>query len=56
MPNTLEEKLRAVQTHKASLKKQMKDETDRRKLIGIAEQIACLTAEEKELLRQLGVD
>ena len=56
MPNTLEEKLRAVQTHKASLKKQMRDESNRKKLMEIAEQIACLTAEEKELLRRLGVD
>ena len=55
MPNTLEEKLKAIQTHKASLKKQMKDETDRRQLMSIAEEIAQLTAEEKEILRQLGV-
>ena len=53
--NLLEEKLKAVQDSKRELKKQMKSENDRKKLISIAEDIRELTKEETEILTELGV-
>lgn len=53
--NLLEEKLKAVQDSKRELKKQMKSENDRAKLMSIAEDIRELTKEETEILTELGV-
>ena len=53
--NFLEAKLKAVQDSKRDLKKQMKSENDRKKLISIAEDIRELTKEEIEILTELGV-
>ena len=53
--NLLEAKLKAVQDSKRELKKQMKSENDRKKLISIAEDIRELTKEETEILTELGV-
>lgn len=53
--NLLEAKLKAVQDSKRELKKQMKSENDRKKLISIAEDIRELTKEEIEILTELGV-
>ena len=53
--NLLEAKLKAVQDSKRELKKQMKSENDRKKLISIAEDIRELTKEETEILTEMGV-
>ena len=53
--NLLEAKLKAVQDSKRELKKQMKSENDRAKLMSIAGDIRELTKEETEILTELGV-
>ena len=56
MSNLLEEKLRKIQKHKSELKKEMKDERDRRRLMRLAEELRNVNLEEKSILRELGVD
>ena len=53
--NLLEEKLKRIQDSKRELKKEMKNETDRVKLMSIASDIRELTKEETEILVELGV-
>jgi len=55
MVNSLEERLGVVQRQKAYLKKEMKKETNRKKLMQMAVDIADLTVEEDDILHRLGL-
>ena len=54
--NVLNEKLAIIRRQKAMLKKKMNNEEDGKKRVKIAEQIAMLNVEEKEVLKVLGLD
>ena len=53
--NQLNERLRVVKNQIAYLKKEMKQETDRNKLMNMALDIQELKLEEEDLLRKLGL-
>jgi len=55
MPNQLEEELRVLKNRKIILREEIKNETDRKKLMSKIQDMNTLVDEERDILRRLGV-
>ena len=53
--NHLEERLERIKNQKAIVRRQMKEETDRKKLMSLAEKMRVLGKEELDCLKKLGL-